>query len=243
MDVAFNNAGVQPGVMTESNSGFITDLFLDSFVTPDGSITYSIPPPQPQSFAQQNNIQPENLEKEKKLHPSESTSASPFRESEIATSCIGTFYCMKWEVKYAFDRGTPLCVVNTSSRNGVLPDSHRPLYAASKAFILSLTRSVSNQVATRCIKEGRSMIRINSISPGPIDTPLEFAAYGVDGPTPVYVKNASVGVPMHRTGRVGEIAPTVLFLADDEKSSYITGANISIDGGNTASPFLCPCDI
>src|SRR5205823_13143105 len=116
-------------------------------------------------------------------------------------------------------------------------------YAASKAFILSLTRSVSNQVAVRCVKEGRTMIRINSISPGPIDTPLEFAAYGVNGSTPSYVKSASIGVPMYRTGQVGEIVPTVLFLANDEKSSYITGANISVDGGHTASPLLCSCDI
>jgi len=87
---------------------------------------------------------------------------------------------------------------------------------------------------------------VNAVSPGPIDTPLEFAAFGAaenDEKTyPAYVKAASVGVPMKRTGKPEEIAPTVLFLADPESSSYITGANICVDGGHTGSPLLCACE-
>ena len=177
------------------------------------------------------------------------SAASPYCESEIATSCIGVFYCLKWQVHYIFakqPKDLPASIINTSSRNGVLPDSHRPLYASSKAFILALTKSISNQVAQKSVKEERSMVRVNAISPGPIDTPLEFAAFGAtqDDPTSykAYVKAASVGVPMKRTGQPEEIAPTILFLGDPNSSSYITGANICIDGGHTGSPLLCACE-
>jgi NAD(P)-dependent dehydrogenase (short-subunit alcohol dehydrogenase family) len=239
LDICFNNAGVQPGVVTGADSGFITEMFFESSIAADGSIIYRVPPPQPES-----GIEFQNAVRE----PTQSTPASPFCESEIATSCIGIFYCLKWEIHYIFEKqplDLPVSIINTSSRNGVLPDSHRPLYASSKAFILALTKSISNQVAQRSIKDSRAMVRVNAISPGPIDTPLEFAAYGANPDNKeqykAYAKAATVGVPMKRTGQPEEIAPTVLFLGDPESSSYITGANICVDGGHTGSPLLCPC--
>lgn len=239
LDVCFNNAGVQPGVVTGDDSGFITAMFFESSIAADGSIIYRIPPPQPDSGAQHQNTERE---------PSQTTPASPFCESEIATSCIGVFYCLKWQVHYIFEKqpaALPVSIINTSSRNGVLPDSHRPLYASSKAFIIALTKSLSNQVAQRSIKEKRAMVRVNAISPGPIDTPLEFGAYDASPDDKeqykAYVEAASVGVPMRRTGQPEEIASAVLFLGDSESSSYITGANLCVDGGHTGSPLLCPC--
>lgn len=240
LDVCFNNAGVQPGIVTGADSGFITGMFFESSIAADGSIMYRIPPPQPESSPEFKNAP---------RKPTQMTPASPFCESEIATSCIGVFYCLKWEIHYILQKqpkDLPVSIINTSSRNGVLPDSHRPLYAASKAFILALTRSTANQVAQKAVTEKRAMIRVNAISPGPIDTPLEFAAYGAAPQNKKqyasYVKAATVGVPMKRTGQPEEIAPTVLFLADPLSSSYITGANICIDGGHTGSPLLCPCE-
>lgn len=236
LDVCFNNAGVQPGVVTGADSGMITDMFFESSVAKDGSIIYRIPPPQPQS--------PEAFQ-QSESEPTQTTAASPYCESEIATSCIGVFFSLKWEIHYLLEKqpkNLPASIINTSSRNGVLPDSHRPLYASSKAFILAITRSVSNQVAQKTIRENMAMIRVNAISPGPIDTPLEFAAFGAAENDvqayPAYAKAASVGVPMQRTGTPEEIAPTVLFLADTDSSSYITGANICVDGGHTGSPLL-----
>ncbi len=240
LDICFNNAGVQPGIVTGADSGFITEMFFESSIAPDGSIMYRVPPPQPESDIQFQNT---------KCKPTQTTPASPFCESEIATSCIGVFYCLKWEINYIFEKqpkNLPVSIISTSSRNGVLPDAHRPLYAASKAFILALTRSTSNQVAQKSIKNKRAMVRINAVSPGPIDTPLEFGAYGA---TPsnlqqynTYVKAATVGVPMKRTGNPEDIAHAVLFLADVHTSSYITGANICVDGGHTGSPLLCQCE-
>lgn len=240
LDVCFNNAGVQPGVVTGADSGFITDMFFESSIAADGSLIYRVPPPQPTSSAEFQNTTRE---------PTQTTGASPFCESELATSCLGMFYCLKWEIDYIFakqPKNLPASIINTSSRNGVLPDSHRPLYAASKAFILAITKSVANQVAQKSNKDQRAMVRVNAISPGPIDTPLEFAAFGAaEGDPkqyPAYVKAAAVGVPMKRTGQPKEIAPAVLFLADEASSNYVTGSNICIDGGHTGSPLLCPCE-
>lgn len=243
LDICFNNAGVQPGVVTGADSGFITSMFFDSSIDIDGSITYRLPPPQPDSPAKYatNHIQ-----------DTQQTPASPYCESEIATSCLGVFYCLKWQIHYILEKqlkDLPVSIINTSSRNGLLPDSHRPLYAASKAFILALTKSVANQVAQRSRKENRAMIRVNAVCPGPIDTPLEFTAYGVPEENQTeeqykdYVKSATIGVPMLRTGKPEEIAPTILFLADPKTSSYVTGASFSVDGGHTGAPLLCACDV
>jgi NAD(P)-dependent dehydrogenase (short-subunit alcohol dehydrogenase family) len=235
LDVCFNNAGVQPGV--SKDGGLLETAIFDSSVDKDGSIVYRIPAPQPKS--------PKMTKAKRK---SQTTTISQFAESEIATSCIGTFYCLKWEIGLAFARQPKhlsLSIINTSSRNGVLPDSKRILYAASKAFILSMTRSTSSQAAQRCVSEGRAMIRVNAISPGPVDTPLEFAAFGFPVLSEVskdykkYSKSASAGVPMRRTASPKEIAPLVLFLADEKSASYITGANMCVDGGHTASPVVC----
>lgn len=237
LDVCFNNAGVQPGIIAGPEGGFITGLQFESLVDDDGSILYRVPAPQPDSRAG-------FLEKER--DPTQTTFASPYAESEIATSCIGIFYCLKWEMHYLLERQSkelPASIINTSSRNGVLPDSRRHLYAASKAFIISLTKSVASQVAQKCYADDRAMIRVNSISPGPVDTPLEFAAYNTPDPSDpqkykAYVKAAATGVPMQRTAQPEEIAPTVLFLGDEQTSGYITASNICVDGGHTGSPIL-----
>ena len=215
----------------------LENAVFDSSIDKDGSIVYKIPAPQPKS---------PKMTKVKRS--SQKTIVSQFTESEIATSCIGTFYCLKWEVGLAFARqpkNLSLSIINTSSRNGVLPDSKRILYAASKAFILSMTKSIASQTAQRCVAENRAMIRVNAISPGPVDTPLEFAAFGFPVLSPEskdykkYSKSASSGVPMRRTATAKEIAPIVLFLADEKSASYITGANMCVDGGHTGSPVVC----
>jgi NAD(P)-dependent dehydrogenase (short-subunit alcohol dehydrogenase family) len=242
LDVCFNNAGVQPGVVTGSDSGFITSMVFESGIAEDGSITYRLPPPQPTSSATYSDDH---------IEATQQTPASPYCESEIATSCLGVFYCLKWQIHYILaqqPKDLPVSIINTSSRNGILPDAHRPLYAASKAFIIAITKSVANQVAQKTHQDNRAMIRVNAVCPGPIDTPLEFAAYGVPVNNATteqystYSKGATVGVPMRRTGQPEEIAPTILFLADHQTASYITGAAFSVDGGHTGSPLLCPCE-
>ena len=96
------------------------------------------------------------------------------------------------------------------------------LYAASKAAIRSLGRTWAAELADR-------KIRVNTIVPGPIETP------GLTGLAPADQKQdlldgMAAQVPMKRLGRPDEIASAVLFLASDQ-SSFMTGAELAVDGG------------
>lgn len=236
INVYFNNAGVQP-VWGDGDGDDITKLNLESYVDTDGSIIYRIPPPQPSS---ENTLIDPNTK-------NCSTPTSIFCENPIATSAIGMFYCLKWEMHYVFQQESdiPVSIINTSSRNGInIPSDSRPLYAASKAFIHSLTQTIATQAAKKGLLHKRS-VRVNCIAPGPILTALEIPLF-VETNDPFkelseeemneFNSKGKIGVPLGRTGLTSEITPTVLFLADPRQSSYITGATISIDGGYTASP-------
>lgn len=230
LDVCFNNAGVQPGDVT--TGGDITKMEFESMIAEDGSILFRLPPPQPSSAClKDKSCSP--------IIPTQYTAASPYAESPFATSIFGIFYCLKWEIATIFEKqpkNLPVAIINTSSRNGIIPDPHRPIYAGAKAFIISISRSLSNQVAQRALKEERAFVRINVISPGPVDTPLERAAF--PGNDEAFTRSATVGVPMQRVAKPEEIANAVFFLADPNSSGYITGANLPVDGGDVASPLM-----
>ncbi|KRA80703.1 SDR family oxidoreductase [Altererythrobacter sp. Root672] len=100
--------------------------------------------------------------------------------------------------------------------NGAYAAAKGGLYMAMKVF------------AKELVKEG---IRLNMVSPGPIDTPLLYRNPGmsdeqVDGLKEMMIAN----IPMHRMGESDEVAKAVLFLASDD-ASFITAANLFVDGG------------
>ncbi len=113
-------------------------------------------------------------------------------------------------------------VLNASVAGSIgAPDSS--IYAASKAAVRSLGRSLGAELVDRGI-------RVNVVSPGPIDTPI-FAAMGMKAPDIAQLKKDwAAGNPMKRFGDPDEVARAVLFLASAE-ASYITGANLTVDGG------------
>jgi NAD(P)-dependent dehydrogenase (short-subunit alcohol dehydrogenase family) len=97
------------------------------------------------------------------------------------------------------------------------------VYGASKAALLSLTRTLSGELGPRGI-------RVNAISPGPIATPL-YSKLGLsEQQTKSMAEQLTTQVPAHRFGRPEEIAKTIVFLASDE-APFIVGSDVIIDGG------------
>lgn len=96
------------------------------------------------------------------------------------------------------------------------------LYAASKAAIRSLGRTWAAELADRTI-------RVNTIIPGPIETPGLLGLAPADQQQNL-LDGMAAGLPLKRIGRPEEIAAAVLFLASDQ-SSFMTGAELAIDGG------------
>ncbi|OLE86619.1 MAG: oxidoreductase [Acidobacteria bacterium 13_1_20CM_2_60_10] len=114
-------------------------------------------------------------------------------------------------------------IVNTSVAGEIgLPNG--TVYAATKSALRSFTRSIAAELVDRGI-------RVNAVSPGPIETPAGFARAGLSQEAlDEMVKNIVNQVPMKRIGKPEEIAGAVAFLASQD-ASFITGAEITVDGG------------
>lgn len=97
------------------------------------------------------------------------------------------------------------------------------VYSATKAAIVNLAKTLSTDLLSK-------NIRVNTLSPGPIDTPI-FARMGGNADQVKQTQDGMASlVPLKRLGTVREIAKTVLFLASED-SSFIIGSDISVDGG------------
>jgi meso-butanediol dehydrogenase / (S,S)-butanediol dehydrogenase / diacetyl reductase len=113
-------------------------------------------------------------------------------------------------------------IVNVASLTAVAGEPGMAAYAAAKAGALNFTRSLALELA-------RDGIRVNAVSPGAVDTPLSAATTG--DPRIAAVFNDAI--PLGRFGQPDEIAAAIAFLAAPE-ASFITGANLMVDGGVTA---------
>ena len=113
-------------------------------------------------------------------------------------------------------------ILNTSVSN-VKGMPGLSVYAATKAAVRSLARSFSAELLPKGI-------RVNAISPGPIETPIFSKMDLSEEQQQEFANNVVQMIPMGRPGKVEEIASAVLFLATDD-SSYITGTELAVDGG------------
>lgn len=109
-------------------------------------------------------------------------------------------------------------IINIGSTSGIVGDLGRSVYSASKAAIINLSKSLSKEF-------GPYNIRVNSISPGLIDTQMLKKNISIKN-----LNDLINNLPIKRLGKPSEVASVALFLASDN-SSYITGQNIIIDGG------------
>ena len=137
-------------------------------------------------------------------------------DAVIDTNLKGTFNTIKHMYR-AFLKQRAGRIINLSSVSGVLGNAGQANYAASKAGVIGLTKSMAKELASR-------NITVNAVAPGYIDTDMTQAMS--DG-----AKEAIIAqIPLKRAGQTKDIAEMVAFLTSD-KASYITGQIISVDGG------------
>lgn len=121
-------------------------------------------------------------------------------------------------------------IINLSSINAYTGMTNTAIYAASKAAMNAYTRTAATELAPR-------NIRINSVNPGPIATPI-FGKTGMsEEQLGGFAQAMQQRIPLKRFGKAEEIAKLVSFLASDE-ASFITGAEYNIDGGAMINPLV-----
>ena len=134
----------------------------------------------------------------------------------------GVFLGMKYGTA-AMKKNGGGSVINLSSISGIVGQGYIHVgYNASKGAVRLITKSGAAQ-------HGRQGIRVNSVHPG-LMPPMRTSGRTAD---PATRAKTLKGVPMGRAGEVDEVAYAILFLASDE-SSYVTGAELVVDGGWTA---------
>lgn len=145
----------------------------------------------------------------------------------------GTFLGCRYAIRAMRSKGAG-SIVNISSRSGLVGIPGAAAYAASKAAIRNHTKSV----ALYCAQEGLN-IRCNSIHPAAILTPMWEPMLG-DGPDrEARLASFVADTPMKRFGTVEEVAAVAVMLASDE-AAYMTGAELTLDGGLLAGSAAAP---
>jgi NAD(P)-dependent dehydrogenase (short-subunit alcohol dehydrogenase family) len=148
----------------------------------------------------------------------------------FATNTKGTWLCCKAALPHLLrSRGV---IINNASMAGLIGVAGSTGYAASKAAVVSLTKSLALTYADQGL-------RVNAICPGPIDTEMMLAEWQAVGGKEEGQRRALAVSPARRIGSSEEIAELVGYLASDA-AGLITGAAIPIDGGKTAG--LMPID-
>ena len=142
-------------------------------------------------------------------------------DRELAVHAKGVFLGTKHAIP-VMRAGGGGSIVNVSSIMGIVGSPTSPAYSAAKGAIRLFTKTTALQYA-------KANIRANSVHPGYAETPLTAQAFADPRVRAAVVRKT----PLGRLGRAEDIANGILFLASDE-SSFMTGAELVIDGGMTA---------
>jgi NAD(P)-dependent dehydrogenase (short-subunit alcohol dehydrogenase family) len=149
----------------------------------------------------------------------------------LDVNLLGTFSCAREFAARAIDAGRPASIVTIASLAAKKPKGG--VYAVSKAAVWMLTRALALEL-------GPHGIRVNTVAPGLIDTPMlrhRTALAGGAGETgdsvEAYYREDLSRLPLQRPGTVDEVAAVISFLASEE-ASYVTGAVLGPDGGFAA---------
>lgn len=153
------------------------------------------------------------------ITPTEAVSVDEF-DTQFATNTRGVFFGVQSVLPLMREGGS---IILTSSIASEKVLGGHAVYAGTKAAIEAFARSWALELKDR-------RIRVNVLSPGPVDTPI-LAKLGVAPETrSEFVAQTAQAIPLGRLGRPDELASAALFLASDD-SSFVTGVNIRVDGG------------
>ncbi|MCJ7840840.1 SDR family oxidoreductase [Lederbergia sp. NSJ-179] len=142
----------------------------------------------------------------------------------ISVDLTGTALCLKYELQQLQKQGNGGSIINISSVSGFRPQPNNIAYVAAKHGVVGMTKVAA-------MENGPQNIRVNSVAPGAIDTPMLRGALEQFGFTEEeYAPQLSL---LNRFGQPKEIAQASLWLASDA-SSYVTGTTIHADAGYTS---------
>jgi NAD(P)-dependent dehydrogenase (short-subunit alcohol dehydrogenase family) len=150
-------------------------------------------------------------------------SIAEITSEEFDTTMRTNIYAMFYLCKAALPHMQPgATIINTSSIQAYQPSPSLLAYATTKGAIVNFTKGLAQEV----IEKG---IRVNSVAPGPVWTPLIVSTM-----PPEQTSKFGQDTPLERAAQPAELAPAFVFLASQE-SSYITGEVIGVTGGKPLS--------
>lgn len=138
----------------------------------------------------------------------------------MEVNLYGIFYVAQQAAKRMKTQRQGGVIINMGSTNGLAGYPFYASYNASKAGVIELTRSMALELAPE--------VRVNTVCPGYILTPMQKAEY-----TPVMIRTCESKIPLGRLGKPEEVAALFAFLASDD-AKFITGQSFVIDGGEIA---------
>lgn len=153
--------------------------------------------------------------------PLKDVSVESFRR-QLDINLVGNFVVAQAAALHMRENGGG-SIVNVSSELAHIGMAQYVAYCSAKAGVLGLTMALAAEMAPE--------VRVNSVSPGPIDTPMLRAEIELFGGTQEVIDGAIGRVPLKRFARPEEVARAILFLAAD--AEYATGATLRLDGGTT----------
>ena len=149
----------------------------------------------------------------------------------LGVNLTGQFLCTRAAARIFMQRGVVASVSQAAGKIICMSSVHQQIpwaghanYAASKGGIMLLMKSIAQELAPH-------LIRVNSIAPGAIRTPINTAAWN----TPTAYADLMTLVPYKRIGEPDDIAQAAVWLASDA-ADYVTGATLFVDGGMTLYP-------
>jgi NAD(P)-dependent dehydrogenase (short-subunit alcohol dehydrogenase family) len=141
-------------------------------------------------------------------------------EETFKTNMTSFFWCSKFALAHIPEDGTG-AIVNTASINGLRGNKDLIDYSATKGAVIAFTYSLAQSLTPR-------KIRVNCVAPGPVWTPLIPATMPEEK-----VEGFGEQTPMERAAHPDEIAPSYVFFASEQLSSYYTGEVLAPVGGET----------